>query len=124
MLYDGSVIAKETNVISIAYSEETLMLEEENFGKHFIPQQELYDEQAFRLQPSHPNTDQYASSPVKIEAPRELPKTLKEIFNVFDKDLLKEVTEVQTVFTQMEAAVQQYHVDKQCFEIQKKHFFD
>ncbi|GKB15414.1 hypothetical protein Tco_0849337 [Tanacetum coccineum] len=30
MLYDGSVIAKETNVISIADSEETLMLEEES----------------------------------------------------------------------------------------------
>ncbi|GJR24654.1 hypothetical protein Tco_0973181 [Tanacetum coccineum] len=108
MLYDGSVIAKETNVISIADSEETLMLEEESrskmllkqsdpmvlekkvnikpinyaelnrlsedFGKRFVPQQELSDEQAFRLQTSHPNTDQSASSPVKIEAPRELPK--------------------------------------------------
>ncbi|GJT90013.1 retrovirus-related pol polyprotein from transposon TNT 1-94 [Tanacetum coccineum] len=212
MLYDGSVIAKETNVISIADSEETLMLEEESrskmllkqsdpmvlekkvnikpinyaelnrlskdFGKHFVPQQELSDEQAFRLQTSHPNTDQSASSPVKIEAPRELPKvslvntslkklkyhlgqfdtvvkkritpdaltegewgfehtkvvflkeiilflkTLKDIFNVFDKDLLNEVTEVQTIFNQMEAAVQQYFVDKQCFEIQKKQFFD
>ncbi|GJV67999.1 retrovirus-related pol polyprotein from transposon TNT 1-94 [Tanacetum coccineum] len=210
MLYDGSVIAKETNVISIADSEETLMLEEESrskmllkqsdpmvlekkvnikpinyaelnrlsedFGKCFVPQQELSDEQAFRLQTSHPNTNQSASSPVKIEAPRELPKvslvntslkklkyhlgqfdnvvkkritpdaltegewgfehtkavflkeiipfvkTLKDIFNVFDKDLLNEVTEVQTVFNQMEAAVQQYHVDKQCFEIQKKQF--
>ncbi|GJT18854.1 hypothetical protein Tco_0877560 [Tanacetum coccineum] len=208
MLYDGSVIAKETNVISIADSEETLMLEEESrskmllkqsdpmvlekkvnikpinyaelnrlsedFGKRFVPQQELSDEQAFRLQTSHPNTDQSASSPVKIEAPRELPKvslvntslkklkyhlgqfdnvvkkritpdaltegewgfehtkavflkeiipflkTLKDIFNVFDKDLLNEITEVQTVFNQMEAVVQQYHVDKQCFEIQKK----
>ncbi|GKA86073.1 retrovirus-related pol polyprotein from transposon TNT 1-94 [Tanacetum coccineum] len=30
MLYDGSLIAKETNVISIANSEETLMLEEES----------------------------------------------------------------------------------------------
>nr|GEY30615.1 hypothetical protein [Tanacetum cinerariifolium] len=30
VLYDGSVIAKETNVISIADSEETLMLEEDN----------------------------------------------------------------------------------------------
>nr|GEU66474.1 hypothetical protein [Tanacetum cinerariifolium] len=30
MLYDGNVIAKETNVISIANSEETLMLEEES----------------------------------------------------------------------------------------------
>ncbi|GJV47764.1 retrovirus-related pol polyprotein from transposon TNT 1-94 [Tanacetum coccineum] len=30
MLYDGTIIAKETNVISIANSEETLMLEEES----------------------------------------------------------------------------------------------
>ncbi|GJV91368.1 retrovirus-related pol polyprotein from transposon TNT 1-94 [Tanacetum coccineum] len=108
MLYDGSVIAKETNVISIADSEETLMLEEESrskmllkqsdliilekkvnikpinyaelnrlsedFGKCFVLQQKLSDEQAFRLQTSHPNTDQSASSPVKIEAPYELPK--------------------------------------------------
>ncbi|GJV98523.1 putative reverse transcriptase domain-containing protein [Tanacetum coccineum] len=183
MLYDGSVIAKETNVISIADSEETLMLEEESrskmilkqsdpmvsekkvnikpinyaelnrlsedFGKRFVQQQELSDEQAFRLQTSHPNTDQSASSPIKIEAPRELPKvslvntslkkikyhlgqfdnvvkkritpdaltegewrfehtkgvflkeiipfvkTLKDIFNIFDKDLLNECFEIQ-----------------------------
>ncbi|GKB24670.1 hypothetical protein Tco_0864071 [Tanacetum coccineum] len=152
------------------------MLLKQNFGKRFVPQQELSDEQAFRLQTSHPNTDQSASSPVKIEAPRELPKvslvntslkklkyhlgqfynvvkkqitpdaltegewgfehtkaifvkeiipfvkTLKDIFNVFDKDLLNEIMEVQTVFNQIEAAVQQYFVDKQCFEIQKKQF--
>nr|GEW49563.1 integrase, catalytic region, zinc finger, CCHC-type, peptidase aspartic, catalytic [Tanacetum cinerariifolium] len=47
VLYDGSVIAKETNVISIADSEETLMLEEDNFDKCFVTQQELSDEQAF-----------------------------------------------------------------------------
>nr|GEV88139.1 retrovirus-related Pol polyprotein from transposon TNT 1-94 [Tanacetum cinerariifolium] len=141
MVYDSNVIAKETNVISIAASEETLMLEEESrfkmllkqseqmvlkqkvnikpinydelnrlsedFGKRFVPQQELSDEQAL-----HPNTDQSASSPVKIKAPREFSKngnrglntlklffkkkknpflkTLKDIFNVFDKDLLNE----------------------------------
>nr|GEX25476.1 hypothetical protein [Tanacetum cinerariifolium] len=60
----------------------------QNFGKHFALQQELSDEQAFWLQTSHPNTDQFASLPVKIEAPWELPK---------------------------------YFVDKQGFEIQKKH---
>ncbi|GJW53795.1 hypothetical protein Tco_0097880 [Tanacetum coccineum] len=135
MVYDGSVIAKEANVISIADSEETLMLEEESrskmllkhcdpmvlekkvnikpinyaelnrlfedFGKHFIPQQELYDEQAFRLQPSHPNTDQYASSPVKIEAPRELSKVilintslkkLKYHLDQFDNVVKKRIT--------------------------------
>ncbi|GJY15949.1 reverse transcriptase domain-containing protein [Tanacetum coccineum] len=125
MLYDSNVIAKETNVISIVDSEETLMLEEESqskmilkqsdpmvlekkvntkpidyaelnrlskdFGKRFVPQRELSDEQAL-----HHIIDQFASLPVKIEAPRELHK--------------------------IEAAVQQYHVDKQCFEIQKKQF--
>ncbi|GJU74586.1 hypothetical protein Tco_1265991, partial [Tanacetum coccineum] len=204
-LYDGNVIAKKTNVISIADSEETFMLEEESrskmflkqsdqmvlekkvntkpidyaelnrlsedFGKCFVPQRELSDEQAL-----HHITDQSASSPVKIEAHRELPKvslvntslkklkyhlgqfdnvvkkrimpnaltegewefehtkaafqneiipflkTLKYIFNVFDKDLLNEVTKVQTVFNQMEVVVQQYHVDTQCFKIQKNNF--
>ncbi|GJY39565.1 retrovirus-related pol polyprotein from transposon TNT 1-94 [Tanacetum coccineum] len=76
ILYDGSVIGKETNVISIADFEETLMLEEENFGKRFVPQQELSDEHAFWLQTLHSNTDQSATSPVKIEAPQELPKKL------------------------------------------------
>ncbi|GKA15183.1 retrovirus-related pol polyprotein from transposon TNT 1-94 [Tanacetum coccineum] len=119
-----------------------MLTKPQDFGKHFIPQQELSDEQAFRLQTLHSNTNQSASSPVKIEAPRELPKitpdaltegewefehtkavflkeiipflkTLKDIFNVFDKDLLNEVTKVQTIFNQMEAAIQQYLVDKQ-----------
>ncbi|GKC41674.1 hypothetical protein Tco_1059396 [Tanacetum coccineum] len=38
MLYDGTVIAKETNVISIADSEETLMLEEESRSKMLLKQ--------------------------------------------------------------------------------------
>ncbi|GJW70384.1 hypothetical protein Tco_0127301 [Tanacetum coccineum] len=103
MLYDGNVIAKETNVISIDDSEETLMLEEESrskmflkqsdsmvlnmlnrlsedFGKRFVPQRELFDEQAL-----HPNTDQSASSPVIIDAPRELPKKGNGDVNTFVK---------------------------------------
>ncbi|GJV43241.1 retrovirus-related pol polyprotein from transposon TNT 1-94 [Tanacetum coccineum] len=135
MLYDGSVIAKETNVISIADFKETLMLEEESrskmllkqsnpmvlkqkvnikpinyaelnqlskdFGKRFIPQQELSDKQAFRLQSSHPNTNKSASSPVKIEAPRELPKVslvntslkkLKYHLGQFDNVVKKQIT--------------------------------
>ncbi|GJU31224.1 integrase, catalytic region, zinc finger, CCHC-type containing protein [Tanacetum coccineum] len=166
---------KKVNTTLINYVELNQL--SEDFGKHFVPQQELSDEQAFWLQTSHPNNDQSASSPVKIEAPRELPKvslvntslkklkyhlgqfdnvvkkritpdaitqgewgfehtkavflkkiipflkTLKDIFNVFDKDLLNKVTEVQTIFNQMEAVVQQYFVDKQCFKIHKKKLF-
>ncbi|GKC50375.1 hypothetical protein Tco_1073120, partial [Tanacetum coccineum] len=80
---NSSVIAKEANVISIADSEETLMLEEEsrskmllkqNFGKHFVPQQELSAEQAFWFQMSNPSTDSYDPSHVKVDVPSELPK--------------------------------------------------
>ncbi|GJU22622.1 retrovirus-related pol polyprotein from transposon TNT 1-94 [Tanacetum coccineum] len=47
-------------------------------------------------------------------------KYLKDIFNVFDRDLLNKILEVQTVFDQMDAGVQQSLVDKQCLEISKK----
>ncbi|GKA69210.1 putative mitochondrial protein [Tanacetum coccineum] len=96
MLYDSNVIGKETNVISNADSKETLMLEEEYFDKSFVPQQELPDEQAL-----HPNTDQSASSPVKIKAPRELPKVslvntslkkLKYHLGQFDNVVQKRIT--------------------------------
>ncbi|GKC93081.1 hypothetical protein Tco_1158523 [Tanacetum coccineum] len=50
-------------------------------------------------------------------------KTLKDIFNVFDNDLLDEITKVLTVFNQMEATVQQCSIDKQYFRIHKKELF-
>ncbi|GKB72681.1 hypothetical protein Tco_0934093 [Tanacetum coccineum] len=150
MLYDGSVIAKETNVISIIDSEETLMLKEESrskmllkqsdpmilkqkvnikpinyaelnrlfedFSKRFVPQQELSDEQASRLQSSHPNTDQSASSPVKIEAPQELPKCLDleaeliKPHNMVEKDeynrLLKSFSKLKQHCISLELAIQ------------------
>ncbi|GKC04221.1 hypothetical protein Tco_0995831 [Tanacetum coccineum] len=146
----------------------------EDFGKRFTPQQELSVEQAFWLRMSDPTNKPSDALPVKIEAPKELPKislvneslkklkfhlakfdnvvkirttpnartegewgfehtkavfnneiipflkSLKDIFNVFDRDLLNEIMEVKTVFDQMDAAVQQSSVDKQCLEIAKK----
>ncbi|GJW50186.1 hypothetical protein Tco_0091537 [Tanacetum coccineum] len=165
VLFDGSVISSQHAIIPMIDDEEPLILEELNrlskdFGKCFVPQQELSAEQACWLQTSHPNTDQSDILPVKIEAPKELSKvslvntilkklkyhlgqfdtvvkkritpdaitegewgfehtkaiflneiipflkTLKDIFNVFDKDILNKVTEVQTVFHQMEVVVQ------------------
>ncbi|GJT64373.1 retrovirus-related pol polyprotein from transposon TNT 1-94 [Tanacetum coccineum] len=47
-------------------------------------------------------------------------KVLKDTFNAFDKTFLDEITEVQTVFNQMEAAIDQCSVDKNAFEIQIK----
>ncbi|GJS45562.1 hypothetical protein Tco_0595683 [Tanacetum coccineum] len=78
-----------------------------------------------------PNTDQSATSPVKIEAPRELPKVFNEEFipfknslqtlvKDFKNGLLNELNEVKTMFNQMEAAVDQCSIDKKLFEIEKK----
>ncbi|GJY95419.1 hypothetical protein Tco_0511780 [Tanacetum coccineum] len=137
---------KKINTTPINYVELNQL--SKDFGKHFVPQQELSAEQAFWLQTSNPNTEQSDISPVRIEAPSELPKVslvntslkkLKIHLSKFDTvvkkwttpdaitegigDLLNEVTKVQTVFNQMEAAVQQCFVDKQCFEIYKKKLF-
>ncbi|GJY36798.1 hypothetical protein Tco_0422176 [Tanacetum coccineum] len=91
MLYDGSVIAKETNVILITDSKETLMLEEEK----------LSNEQAFRLQTLHPNTDQSASLPVKIEAPRELPKTYKQLYDSIKPSRVRDKEHVELLVNQL-----------------------
>ncbi|GKB19636.1 retrovirus-related pol polyprotein from transposon TNT 1-94 [Tanacetum coccineum] len=139
----------------------------EDFGKRFTPQQELSAEQAFWLRMSDPTSKPSDALPVKIEAPKELPKislvneslkklefhlakfdnvvkirttpnartegewgfehtkavfnneiipflkSLKDIFNVFDRDILNEIMEVKTVFDQMDVVVQQSSVDKQ-----------
>nr|GEW64298.1 hypothetical protein [Tanacetum cinerariifolium] len=69
---DLMVLEKKVNIKPINYTELNRLLDD--FGKHFVPQQELSDEQAFRLQTSHHNTDQYVSLHVKIEAPWELHK--------------------------------------------------
>ncbi|GKD08111.1 hypothetical protein Tco_1187796 [Tanacetum coccineum] len=69
---DLIVLEKKVNIKPINYAELNRL--SEDFGERFVPQQELSDEQAFRLQTSHPNTDQSASSPVKIDAPQELSK--------------------------------------------------
>nr|GEZ39950.1 hypothetical protein [Tanacetum cinerariifolium] len=75
-LYDGSVISRQHDVIPVTDEEETLFLEElsEDFGKCFVPQQELSAKQAFWLQTLHRNTAKSDISPVKIEALKELPK--------------------------------------------------
>ncbi|GJY48820.1 hypothetical protein Tco_0438776 [Tanacetum coccineum] len=181
-LNDGIVISAKHVAMPVIDDEETLILEEESrskilsedFGKRFTPQQEFLAKQVFYLRMSIPTSKSSDASPVKIEAPKELPKvslvneslkklkfhlarfdnvvkirtthdartegewgfehakvvfnkeiipflkSLKDIFNVFDKNLLNEIMEVQTVFDQMDADVQRSSVDKQCLEIAKK----
>nr|GEU50122.1 hypothetical protein [Tanacetum cinerariifolium] len=141
-LYDGIVMSDKHVAMHVIDDAKTLILEEESrsriltkdFGKRFTPQQELSAEQAFWLRMSDPTSKPFDALFVKIEAPKELPKTslvneslkkLKFYLAKFDnvvkimttpnacRDLLNEIIEVQTVFDQMDDAVQQSSVDKQ-----------
>ncbi|GJT57675.1 hypothetical protein Tco_0992729 [Tanacetum coccineum] len=60
----------------------------EDFGKRFVPQMQMSTEQAFRLPLSNPKSEQLdiIQTPVEIEVPKELPKSLKGK-NVVEKDV-------------------------------------
>ncbi|GKB90302.1 hypothetical protein Tco_0962574 [Tanacetum coccineum] len=137
---DPEIIDKNISHKPIDY--EQLNRLSKDFGKRFTSRQELSAEQAFWLRMFDTTNKPSYALPVKIEAPKELPKTslgneilkkLKFYLAKFDnvvkirttpnartEDLLNEIMEVKTVFDQMDAAVQQSLVDKQCLEIAKK----
>ncbi|GJX22930.1 hypothetical protein Tco_0227375 [Tanacetum coccineum] len=75
MLYDGDVIAKGTNVISILDSEETLILAEESRPKMNLKQSDPEVEKPFFSLKSMTSLDPSSSCrPTKVEVPNELPK--------------------------------------------------
>ncbi|GJR14438.1 retrovirus-related pol polyprotein from transposon TNT 1-94 [Tanacetum coccineum] len=76
---DPKVLEKKVNIKPINYAELNRL--SKYFGKCFVPQQELFEEQAFQLQNSHPNTDQSASLPVKIEALGNFLMTYEQLYD-------------------------------------------
>ncbi|GKD32361.1 hypothetical protein Tco_1247870 [Tanacetum coccineum] len=158
---DPISLEKKINISLIDYSKLNKL--KEDFGKRFATQKELSAEQALWLKHSNynPDTSVKSHTPVRIEAPSELPKVslvneslkklkyhlasfdkvmkkrttsdaitvvawgfehtkscfvteiisflkvLKDTFNASDKTLLDEITKVQTVFNQMEVAIDQ-----------------
>ncbi|GJY20950.1 hypothetical protein Tco_0393516 [Tanacetum coccineum] len=116
MIYDGSVIAKETNAISIADSEETLMLEDESRSKMLLKQSDPKIAEDFLVKRflSHNKKllnnklsdyklhtlilTQSASSPVKIEAPQELPIS-QDIVNIVVNSLMDINTSVNVNYS-------------------------
>nr|GEU96889.1 retrovirus-related Pol polyprotein from transposon TNT 1-94 [Tanacetum cinerariifolium] len=120
---------KKVNTTPVNYVELNRL--SKDFGKCFVPQHELFVKQAYWLQTSHLNTDQSDISLVKIKAPKELLKithdaitegewgfehtkaiflneivpflkTLKDVFNIFDKDLLNEEEKVKQEMDEIE----------------------
>ncbi|GJR20148.1 ribonuclease H-like domain-containing protein [Tanacetum coccineum] len=93
MLYDGNVIAKETNVISIADLEETLMLEEESQSKMLLKQSDLMVlENMSNFRMPNPSNDSSAASPVKVDVPSKLIKYSvdKQCLEIANKQALSE----------------------------------
>ncbi|GKC02176.1 hypothetical protein Tco_0993786, partial [Tanacetum coccineum] len=155
ILYDGNVLSKTYNVLSVVDDEETLILVEESrlkmvekqndpimkkekinitlinyselnklskdFGKCFVPLQELSAKQKFWLQSFDKNSEEPSTSntPVKIEVPRELPKLqvkdtviskLKETIhslreNVNPAKVKKDIDEIETIKIELEHSV-------------------
>ncbi|GJW61786.1 hypothetical protein Tco_0111121 [Tanacetum coccineum] len=132
MLYDGSVLTKKHDVISMVDYEETLIYAKlnklsEQIEKHFVPQKELSAEQAFWLPISNPIFEQLVvpPTPVKMEVPRELPTVslVKKSFQKLISHLANfdKVVKVRTTASAIiVATVEKCSVDKKSFEIQKK----
>ncbi|GKD09411.1 hypothetical protein Tco_1189096 [Tanacetum coccineum] len=90
----------------------------DDFGKRFTPQHELSVEHAFWLRMSNPTSKPFDASPVKIEAPKELPKV--SLVNESLKKLkfhLSKFDNVVKIRTTPDAHIE---VDKKCLEIAKK----
>ncbi|GJU66356.1 retrovirus-related pol polyprotein from transposon TNT 1-94 [Tanacetum coccineum] len=137
---DPEVVAKKISHKPIDYGNLNSLIDD--FGKRFSPQQEFSAEQVFWFPILNPTIKPSYTPPVIVDVPSELPKVslvnaslkkLKFHLTQFDsvvkkrttpsaleEDLLNEITEVQTVFDQMEASVQQFSIDKKCLEIAKK----
>nr|GEW00967.1 retrovirus-related Pol polyprotein from transposon TNT 1-94 [Tanacetum cinerariifolium] len=73
-LYDGIVISNKQVVMHVIDDEETLILKEEML----CSTQELSADEAFWYHMLNPSTKSSDALPVKIKAPRELPKNLEE----------------------------------------------
>ncbi|GJR06892.1 retrovirus-related pol polyprotein from transposon TNT 1-94 [Tanacetum coccineum] len=102
---DPEVIAKKISHKPIDYEKLNSLIDD--FGKCFSPKQELLAEQAFWFHTLNPTIEPSYTPPFDLVVKkRTTPSALEE--------------EVQTVFDQMEASVQQFFVDKKCLEIAKK----
>nr|GEU47318.1 retrotransposon protein, putative, unclassified [Tanacetum cinerariifolium] len=181
ILYDGNVLSKAYDALSMVDDEEPLILAEESqlkmvekqnnpimkkekiyispisyselnklaedFGKCFVPQQELSAEQKFWLQSSDKNSEEPSNSntPLKIEVSSELPKLqakdtviskLKKIIlsfreNVNPAKVKKDIDEIKTINIKLEHSMakllsenEKLHKGKEHLEKTYKELYD
>ncbi|GJV07908.1 hypothetical protein Tco_1345564 [Tanacetum coccineum] len=112
---DPISIEKKIKISPIDYSK--LNKIKEYFAPSELPKVSLVNESLKKLKYQLANFDKVVKKRTTSDA---ITAGVWDTFNGFDKTLLDEITEVQTVFNQMEAAVDQCSVDKNAFEIQIK----
>ncbi|GJY35050.1 hypothetical protein Tco_0420428 [Tanacetum coccineum] len=127
-LYDGNMITKKHDVISVVDYEETLILAEESRLKMIEKQNNpISKEKKINISPvNYSELNKLSEHFGKYFVPqKELSVELAfwESFTDFDNGLYSELNEVKMVFNQMEAAVKQCSIDKKYFYIQKKELF-
>ncbi|GJT02316.1 hypothetical protein Tco_0823485 [Tanacetum coccineum] len=117
---------KKINISPINYSKLNKL--SKHFGKHFVPQKELSAEQAFWLPISNPISEQLVvqPTPVKIEAPSELPKCSvdKKCFEIQKKELLLENDRLlELIISQdlVHTAVNSLEVINECESLRKRY---
>ncbi|GJT92957.1 retrovirus-related pol polyprotein from transposon TNT 1-94 [Tanacetum coccineum] len=111
MLYDGNVIAKETNVISIADSEESLMLEDESRSKMLLKQS---DSMVLEKKISNPSTDSSDASPVKWMF----------LVNYLSESVKKDIDEIKTINIELEHRVSKLIAENEHLKQTYKQLYD
>ncbi|GKA03710.1 hypothetical protein Tco_0676491 [Tanacetum coccineum] len=111
---------KKIHISLINYSELNKL--SEDFRKRFVPQKQLYTEQAFWLPLSNPNSEQFVFShtSVKIEVPKELPKT-RNVLKLKKELLLENDRLLELIISQdlVHTAVNSLEVIDECKSIRK-----
>ncbi|GJT29825.1 integrase, catalytic region, zinc finger, CCHC-type containing protein [Tanacetum coccineum] len=112
-LYDGIAISDKHVVMLVIDDEETLIKQNishkpidyeklnrlsDDFRKRFTLQQELSTEQVFWLRMSNPTSKPSDASYIKIDAPKELPKTIYEKGKEID-DLAAQIQSANTIYS-------------------------
>ncbi|GJS41125.1 hypothetical protein Tco_0566168 [Tanacetum coccineum] len=110
ILYDGSVISSQHDIIPVIADEETLILEE---APRELPKVSLVNTSLKKLKYHLGKFDTMVKK-------HSTPDAIIEGEWDFENGLLNELSEVKMVFNQMEAAVDKCSIDKKLFEIEKK----
>ncbi|GKA71740.1 reverse transcriptase domain-containing protein [Tanacetum coccineum] len=122
-LYDGVVLSNTHVAIPVIDDEETLILEEDSRSKM---SEKAKNPKVIAKKISHKHIDYVSLVNASLKKLKfhltQFDSVVKKRTtpNALEEDLLNERTKVQTIFDQIDTAVQQSSVDKQCLEIAKK----